>query len=199
MARRKRLLIGLGNPGDTYVGTRHNVGFAVIDRLAEQWAVSLRKDGRAKALTGEGRWGGFPVILAKPQTWMNRSGQSVRRLQRRYGLANSEFMVIVDDIHLPVGRLRVRPGGSAGGHNGLQDIIDSLEADDFPRLRIGVGSEFSRGDQSSYVLSPFTPLELEELSGGINQACAAAKSFVTDGLPATMNRFNRRNPSDEQS
>ena len=197
MARSKRLLIGLGNPGQIYRGTRHNVGFAVVDRLADQLAVSLHDDGRATALTGEGKWRGFPVILAKPQTWMNCSGESVHRLQRRFGLQNNHLMVIVDDIHLPVGRLRLRPGGSAGGHNGLQNVIDSLGTNEFPRMRIGVGDEFCQGRQASHVLSPFSAQELEHLTGVMKRACAAAKTFVSDGLPSTMNKFNRRHAADE--
>ena len=124
---------------------------------------------------------------------MNRSGQAVRHLQRRYGLENRELMVVVDDIYLPVGTLRLRSSGGAGGHNGLQDIIDSLGTNEFPRMRIGVGDAFDRGGQASYVLSPYTPVELEQLMVVLERACNAAKTFVTDGLVTTMNRFNRRN------
>ena len=199
MARSKRLLVGLGNPGDTYEDTRHNVGFAVVDRLAEQWAVTLRKDVRTVALAGEHRWRGCPIVLAKPLSWMNRSGQAVRKLQHRYGLESRECMIIMDDINLPIGRLRLRPGGGAGGHNGLQDIIDSLGTDAFPRMRIGVGNKFSRGQQARYVLSPFTPEELEQVTVVLGLACDASKMFVSEGLTTAMNRFNRYNSAVDTS
>ncbi len=191
MAGSKRLLIGLGNPGETYAATRHNVGFAVVDALAERARTAFKKDGRADALLAEGRLRGRPVVLVKPQTYMNRSGSAVRHLMRRYGFGPAEILVIVDDINLTLGKIRLRERGSAGGHNGVQDIIDSLGTDAFPRLRIGVGSDFDRGRQSDYVLSPFTAEEQPIIDEALTRARDAAVTFVTDGIVTAMNRFNR--------
>ena len=195
MPRSKRLVVGLGNPGPQYAATRHNVGFTVIEELAAQCRVELRLRGRAMARMGKGKWRGFPFVLSQPQTWMNLSGQSVQCLKRKLGLPPSELIVIVDDIHLPVGSLRLRPSGGAGGHNGLQSIIDALGTSDFPRLRIGVGNQFSRGDQSSHVLSEFSPEESDQLQPVLKQACEAVKTFIAEGLTVAMNRHNRRRPS----
>ena len=191
MAGSKRLLIGLGNPGAAYEATRHNVGFAVAEALAVQARTSFKHDGRADALIAEGRVRGRPVILAKPLTYMNRSGLTVKHLRRRFGLEPTELLVIVDDINLELGKLRLRERGSAGGHNGVQDIIDRLGTDAFPRLRLGVGSDFDRGGQVDYVLSPFTDAEQEVIEATVARARDAAVTFVTDGIVTAMNRFNR--------
>ena len=191
MAGSKRLLIGLGNPGAAYEDTRHNVGFAVAEALAEQARAPFKHDGRADALVAEGRLRGRPVILAKPLTYMNRSGITVKHLLRRFGLEPTELLIIVDDINLKLGKLRLRERGSAGGHNGVQDIIDRLGTDAFPRLRLGVGSDFDRGGQVDYVLSPFTDAEQEAMEAAVVRARDAAVTFVTDGIVTAMNRFNR--------
>ncbi len=191
MAGSKRLLIGLGNPGATYTATRHNVGFAVVDVLAERARAAFKRDGRADALLGEGRLRGRPVILVKPLTYMNRSGSAVKHLMRRFTLDPDEIFVIVDDINLALGKIRLRERGSAGGHNGVQDVIDSLGTDAFPRLRIGVGSDFARGGQVDYVLSPFTAEEQPVIEAALSRARDAAVTFVTDGIVTAMNRFNR--------
>ena len=191
MAQSKRLVIGLGNPGSQYEKTRHNVGFTVVEQLAAQCRVDLKMSGRAQARTGQGRWRGYPFVLAQPQTWMNLSGQAVRYLQNKLGLSPNELIVIVDDIYLPLGTLRLRGKGGSGGHNGLQDIIDSLGTQAFPRLRIGVGDSFNRGNQARHVLSTFTPEEIELLQPVMKRACGAVKSFVADGLSVAMNRYNR--------
>lgn len=190
MAKADRLLVGLGNPGAEYEGTRHNVGFAVIDALAERGRIALRYDGRADAYLGEGRLRGRPVMLVKPQTYMNRSGDAVQHLAKRWGVGPEAIFVIYDDINLPLGTLRLRERGSAGGHNGIQDIIDQLGTDAFPRLRIGIGSAFERGQQANYVLSPFGAAEQEQAADAIRRARDAAGTFVTDGLTTAMNRFN---------
>lgn len=190
MARGKRLIIGLGNPGAEYDGTRHNIGFAVVDRLAEQARAPAFALEKGNALVTWGRLRGNPVGLAKPQTYMNRSGSAVRALVGRYGLTPQDVLVVVDDISLPVGRLRLRPGGSAGGHNGLQDVIDALGTDAYTRLRFGIGSDFARGRQADYVLSPFAPDEQEAVEEGLARAAEAALTFVREGLATAMNRFN---------
>lgn len=190
MAGRNRLIVGLGNPGAEYEATRHNVGFVVVDALAEKARVTLAYDGRADALMGEGRVRGRPLVLAKPQTYMNRSGSSVKHLLRRYGLQPADLLVLVDDINLPLGKLRLRERGSSGGHNGVDDIIDALGTDDFPRLRLGIGSTFDRGGQVDFVLSPFEPDERPVIETSIQRARDAAIAYVTDGIVTAMNRFN---------
>ncbi len=185
----KRLIVGLGNPGPEYAATRHNVGFMVADRVAERARIDVRK-GRDEALSGWGRWRGHELGVAKPQTWMNRSGLSVEAMVRRWRLDLADLLVVVDDIHLPLGTLRIRPGGGAGGHNGLEDISDWLDTGDFPRLRIGIGGEFDRGGQSDYVLSAFEPSETETLRGVMDRAVDACLTYAVDGLQVAMNRFN---------
>ena len=191
MAASKRLIIGLGNPGEEYENTRHNVGFDVVDLLAEKTRASLSLD-RGPSVFGWGRWRGRPMGLAKPLTYMNRSGQAVRGLMRRYGVELKNVLVIVDDLNLEPGRMRIRQKGSAGGHNGVQDIIDRLGSDDFPRLRIGIGRDFSRGRQADYVLTPFSASEAPLVEATLNEARDAALTFITDGIVTAMNRFNRK-------
>ena len=190
MPRSKRLIIGLGNPGPEYERTRHNIGFQVADALAEKARITFTRE-RGDVLLGWGRMKGFPFGVAKPQTFMNRSGRAVQTLVQRYGLATQEMLVVVDDINLAPGTLRIRPNGSAGGHNGLQDIIDTLSTDDFPRLRFGVGSDFPRGRQAEYVLSPFSEEERPVVEEALQRARDAAITFVSDGIVTAMNRFNK--------
>lgn len=190
MAGSKRLLFGLGNPGAAYEGTRHNVGFAVVEAVAARARVAFTHDGRADALVGTGRVRGRPVVLVKPLTYMNRSGSTVRRLMRRFGIEAAEILLIVDDLNLTLGKLRLRERGSAGGHNGVQDVIDRLGTDAFPRLRVGVGSAFARGQQVDYVLAPFTDEEQPIIDEAVVRARDAALTFVIDGLVTAMNRFN---------
>lgn len=191
MAGSKRLLIGLGNPGADYEGTRHNVGFAVVEALAERARAVFKHDGRADAFVASGRLRGRPVVLVKPLTYMNRSGSTVKHLMRRLGVEPTDILIIVDDINLTLGKLRLRERGSAGGHNGVQDVIDRLDTDAFPRLRIGVGSAFAQGRQVDYVLSPFTEEEQPVIDEAVVRARDAAVTFVVDGIVTAMNRFNR--------
>ncbi len=195
MANKHRVILGLGNPGDAYEGTRHNVGYKVIDQVAERCNIKLKPDTRTNSLAGSGKWRGYPFTVAKPQTWMNRSGESARSFQRRMQLGGSEFMVVLDDIYLPVGTLRLRQRGSAGGHNGMQNIIDALGYDNIPRLRIGIGEEFDRGDQSEYVLSPFSSEENILMNRTFENARDAVLMFVAEGIVSAMNCFNRRSKS----
>lgn len=190
MAKNARLIVGLGNPGSEYEDTRHNIGFAIVDAIAEKARITFKYDGRADAFVGEGRVRGGPVLLAKPLTYMNRSGDAVKRLAKRYQFVSRELFVIVDDINLVTGKLRLRQRGSAGGHNGVQDIIDCLGTDDFPRLRIGIGNDFPRGRQADYVLSPFSVDELPVIEEAVQRGRDAAITFVTDGIVTAMNRFN---------
>ncbi|HUF08137.1 MAG TPA: aminoacyl-tRNA hydrolase [Rhodothermales bacterium] len=190
MPKSKRLIIGLGNPGPEYERTRHNIGFQVADAVAEKARITFTRE-RGDVLLGWGRMRGYPFGVAKPQTFMNRSGRAVYTLVQRYGLETQEMLVVVDDINLPPGTIRIRPNGSAGGHNGLQDIIDSLSTADFPRLRFGIGSNFSRGRQADYVLSPFSEEEQPVVEEARLRARDAALTFVSDGVVTTMNRFNK--------
>lgn len=189
MATSKRLIIGLGNPGAQYEKTRHNVGFEVADAVADKARITLEHE-KGDVLLGWGRIRRYPIGVAKPLTYMNRSGTAVRTLLGRNSLQPQEILVVVDDINLPVGKLRLRQGGSAGGHNGLQDITDKLGRDDFPRLRFGVGSDFSRGRQADYVLSPFPVEDRPVVDEAVLRARDAAITFVTDGIVTAMNRHN---------
>jgi peptidyl-tRNA hydrolase, PTH1 family len=189
MAGSKRLIVGLGNPGSKYAGTRHNVGFDAIDALASRLKLDLREKG--ESLIGWGKWRGRPVGLLKPQTFMNRSGLAVEKIVRDQKLSPEDIFVIVDDINLPVGKCRIRSKGGDGGHNGIEDIIDWLDDDSFPRCRIGIGSNFDRGQQANYVLSVIPEDEKDLVQEAVKQAADAALSFVTDGIVQTMNRHSR--------
>lgn len=189
MAQARCLIVGLGNPGPAYEGTRHNIGFAVVDALAARAGVALLRE-KGDVLVGWGRHRGCGFGLAQPQTYMNRSGSAVLALVRRYGLSAAELLVVVDDLNLEPGRLRLRAGGSAGGHNGVQDVIDSLGTDAFPRLRIGIGSAFPRGGQVDYVLAPFAEAERPVIDAAVEQACEAALLFACEGTVTAMNRHN---------
>jgi len=192
------LVVGLGNPGDRYVGTRHNVGWEVLDALVRRLAADPARPQRidrldCRALTGRVRIGEAPVLLAKPQTYMNLSGESVKGLLVKNAVPRERMLVVSDDVALPVGRLRIRPSGSSGGQKGLQNVIDCLGTDDFPRLRIGIaGDHFRPGeDKADYVLERFSKAERSALAPVIDTACEAIETFVAEGIDAAMNRFNR--------
>jgi len=189
--RPARLVVGLGNPGPDYADTRHNVGFRVIDRLAEATGIAVEAEA-ARSLVGEGVWRGHPLALAKPMTFMNRSGQAVLALMKRYDLEPDDVLVVYDDLALPVGAIRLRAKGGAGGHNGVQDLIHRLNSTEFPRLRVGVGDSFPRGGQVQYVLSPFEEEERPAVEEAVAAAAEAALTFVRDGLTVAMNQHNRR-------
>jgi PTH1 family peptidyl-tRNA hydrolase len=206
MAGSKRLIVGLGNPSSEYDGSRHNIGFVVVDRIAEKTKAAFDESGmiqkaldRMKSaglyMTASGRYRGRPVTLAKPLTFMNRSGEAVLRLKTRFGLDDQDILVVVDDIYLDLGILRLKSRGGSGGHNGLQDIIDRLGSDNFPRMRIGVGSTFSRGQQARFVLAPFEDDERILADETVGMACEAALTFVTEGIVTAMNRYNKRSKS----
>jgi peptidyl-tRNA hydrolase, PTH1 family len=160
----------------------------IVDALAKRARIEVTRK-RDQSVFGWGKWRGQELGLAKPDTFMNRSGLAVEALQRRYKLELSDILVVVDDIHLPMGTVRIRPKGGSGGHNGLQDIIDWLDSGDFARVRIGVGKEFVEGRQSDYVLSPFDEEEQEVLEGVIKKAVNASLNFVTDGIELAMRRL----------
>ena len=185
------LIVGLGNPGPQYMDTRHNVGFLVVDRLAERLGARLDTEASG-SLVGIGRWRGRQLELAQPQTYMNRSGGAVEGLLRRAGLDASQMLLVYDDLALPVGQIRLRGKGSAGGHNGVQDVIDALGSTEFPRLRVGVGDRFERGRQVDYVLSPFDADEHDIVNDALDRAVEAALAVAYDGLVAAMNVHNRK-------
>lgn len=191
MASTKRLVVGLGNPGPEYELTRHNIGFMALDALADQAKASFAMD-RGPALFGEGRVRGRPINLLKPLAYMNRSGGVVRQYISRLGVSLENLIVVYDDINLDLGIVRLRQKGSAGGHNGIQDIIDSLGTDNFSRIRVGIGRDFNPGHQVDYVLSAFRADEQIRVEDAILRAKNAATVFVCEGMVKAMNRFNRK-------
>jgi len=189
-----KAIVGLGNPGHTYHGTRHNVGFAVIQALAERHRVQIAHrllspgDERPAAVYGEYEAGdGSTVRLVMPLTMMNESGEALRALS----VPVQHVLIVCDDVNLPLGTLRLRPQGSAGGHHGLQSCLDALGTDDVPRLRVGVGAEPLPRDLEDFVLSAFTSAERPAMARAVEQAQDACEAWVTEGLEAAMTRFNR--------
>ncbi|MCB9069357.1 MAG: aminoacyl-tRNA hydrolase [Calditrichia bacterium] len=187
------VIIGLGNPGEKYEKTRHNVGFLVVDHINSRFNGSFSK-GRGPYLQSKISLDSTPVLLVKPTTYMNLSGQAVRHIIEYYktDLAN-EILVVVDDFHLPFGSIRIKPNGSAGGQNGLKSIIQVTSSNQFHRLRFGIGSKHSilSGDMSGFVLSAFNRSERDHLAEMVEWAADATVSFVTSGPEATMNKYNR--------
>ena len=186
-----KVIAGLGNPGYEYHLTPHNLGFMAVDSLAEEWGVTLTHY-EAQALTASARVDGIEVLLAKPQTYMNLSGMAVARLIAKYGLEVGDLIVLVDDADLPLGSLRIRPRGSAGGHRGLKSIIGALDSGDFVRVRMGVSPEQPIADRVSYLLGRFRDTDLETVAEMLKQACEAVQVILREGSQAAMNRFNRR-------
>jgi peptidyl-tRNA hydrolase, PTH1 family len=183
------LIVGLGNPGSRYAATRHNVGFQVIDQVSKTFCITLSKV-KSKAIVGEGKRDDKKVILAKPQTFMNLSGQAVSALARFYRVPVENLVVIHDDLDLPLGTLRIRPGGGAGGQKGVQSIIEQLGTPEFARIRFGIGRPPGRMDPKDYVLENFLPKEKELAEFTILTARDAVISFIDAGLDNTMNRYN---------
>lgn len=186
------VIIGLGNPGKKYEKTRHNVGFRVIDQLAKDWGVSVKKV-QFQALVGETFQGGEKVILVKPQTYMNESGRAVIELQRYYQVPPENLIVIYDDIDFEVGVLKVRKRGSAGSHNGMKSVIFQLQTDLFPRVRIGIGKQPSYMDLANYVLSGFTAKEEKTLDEVLGAACKAVETIIEKDVEQSMNQTNHLN------
>jgi PTH1 family peptidyl-tRNA hydrolase len=184
-----KLIVGLGNPGRAYAGTRHNVGFDVVDLLAERHRLSW-ESGPAEALMA--RWRAASAIVAKPLTFMNLSGQAVGDLLRFYKIDLPDLFVVVDDTNLELGRLRARATGSAGGHNGLKSLIELLGTENFARLRVGVGRGDARRDLADHVLTKFDPQERPDVVEAVGRAADAAELFVAEGIGPVMNRFNRK-------
>ncbi len=183
------LLIGLGNPGREYRETRHNIGFMVIDRLAADIGCKLTKV-QAKAIIGIGKIQDYKVFLAKPQTYMNLSGQAVSALMHFYKVDISRLIVINDDADLPFGQIRMKPGGGSAGQRGLGSIIEKLGSQDFARLRMGIGRPPGQMDAKDFVLQTFSKADQEFLVEFVKRGADAAKSFVIEGIDNAMNKFN---------
>lgn len=184
----KKLIIGLGNPGRQYAKNRHNIGFMVVDKFAQKYEIGVSRK-KHKAYFGTGRVGGRTVILAKPQTYMNHSGDSVGRLSDFYDIHPADILVIYDEIDLPIGTLRIREKGGSGGHNGMKSVISRM-GQDFPRLRLGVDRPPGRMDPSTYVLRDFSDDELLIVDEMIAKALVAMEMIFSDGLDLAMTHFN---------
>lgn len=186
----KYLIVGLGNPGAKYAGTRHNIGFDVLDVLAQKknavWNVERYGDVATIKLKGR------PVILLKPSTFMNLSGKAVRYWQEKENIAVNHTLIVVDDVSLPLGLLRMKKKGSDAGHNGISHIIEILQTNQFPRLRVGVGNDFAKGYQVEYVLGRWEKAEIETLRPKVDKAVQMCISFVMIGIERTMNEFNEK-------
>ncbi len=196
MAADKWLIVGLGNPGPVYSHNRHNVGYWCLNRLARLHSVPLK--ARRLAAYGEGSIGGTPVLLAKPRTFVNRSGSAAAALLRNFKIERGNMLVVCDDLDLPAGKLRLRPGGGHGGQKGLRSIIAAVGSGDFPRLRIGIGRPLVDGQPSwepdtvaDYVLSDPTPEEAEAMQAAVIQGTEAVEAVLGEGLDSAMNRYNR--------
>ena len=190
-----KLVVGLGNPGRPYAGTRHNVGFDVVDTLAERHRLDWES---APANAVLAKWRAASVLLAKPLTFMNLSGPAIGDLLRFYKVEFPDLFVVVDDVNLELGRLRARPSGSAGGHNGLKSIIAAFGSEDFARLRVGVGRGDDRRDLADHVLAKFDPEERTIVAEAVGRAADATELFIAEGIGPVMNRFNRKEDAEEK-
>jgi PTH1 family peptidyl-tRNA hydrolase len=188
--RPSRLVVGLGNPGRRYANTYHNAGFLAVERLAREYGIRLREEG--EALVGTGDAEGAVVLLAMPLTYMNRCGLAVAPLVRGYGLTPEDVVAVHDELDLPLGAVRLKRGGGAGGHNGLRSLAEFLGSPDFLRIRVGIGRPPAGTDGADYVLSPVLPPNRGPFEGGVEDAAAAAGQILRDGFDRAMNRWNTK-------
>lgn len=184
-------IVGLGNPGRQYEETKHNVGFRVIDKLAEKYDIEVNKF-KNKALVGDGTMKGKRVLLVKPQTYMNLSGESVREIVNFYKIPQERFVVIFDDTSLPCGSVRIREKGSHGGHNGIRNIIDQMGTDEFNRIKVGIGEKPSAWDLADYVLAKFNPDDLPLMEEGMDKAVQGVELMLSRGIKEAANRVNQK-------
>ncbi|HYH10511.1 MAG TPA: aminoacyl-tRNA hydrolase [Thermoanaerobaculia bacterium] len=184
-----RLIVGLGNPGPEYEKTRHNVGWQVVDAFAKKFRIDVTRHEK-NALTGTGRVAGGSVMVAKPLTYMNLSGDAVRLLLNAYVESPQDLIVVYDDIDLPTGKLRIRANGSSGTHNGMRSIISTIQTENFPRLRVGIGQQ-SEGRLRDYVLDEFAPDEMPVIDRAVERSVDALLMFVRGDLKRAMNQFNK--------
>jgi len=184
-----RVIVGLGNPGHEYANTRHNVGFWVIDRLSDAWRIPLLKE-KWKAIVGEGWIHNEKVLLVKPQTYMNLSGEAVRKICNFFQLELTQLLVIYDDLDLPVGKIRLRVKGSSGGHNGMKSIIEHLHSKHIQRIKIGIGRPKETSMVTEYVLSPFAENERAIIEEAVEQSAQAVEAWLQYGFQYAMNQYN---------
>ena len=184
-------IVGLGNPGRQYEETKHNVGFHVIDKLAKKYDIEVNKF-KNKAFVGDGTIKGKRVLLVKPQTYMNLSGESVREIVNFYKIPQERFVVIFDDTSLPCGSVRIREKGSNGGHNGIRNIIDQMGTDEFNRIKVGIGEKPSGWDLADYVLAKFNPDDLPMMEQGMDKAVQGVELMLSRGIKEAANRVNQK-------
>jgi len=192
-----KLIVGLGNPGKAYAHNRHNIGFRCLNHLAKLHSIPVKKH-QCQSQVGTGKISGIEVLLAKPKTFVNLSGEAVGRLMRKYSIRVNDLIVIYDDLDLPLGKLRLRPGGSAGGHKGINSIISALGSEDFPRIKVGIGRPTTEDGTAitdedaivGYVLSGFAPQEEAAIKPAIAAVAEAIHCVLTEGVVAAMNKFN---------
>jgi PTH1 family peptidyl-tRNA hydrolase len=193
-----RLIVGLGNPDPEYQWTPHNLGFMAVDELANRAAIRVERP-EGKALVGRGKLAGEEILLAKPQTYMNLSGISVRELLAKYELDITDLLVMWDEVQLPLGTIRIHPDGSAGSHNGAQSVINALGTQEFARLRLGCGPDHPLNSRREHVLRPMRKAELEVAAEMIDEAGNAVETILQEGIDAAMNKFNRRKPTEGEA
>ncbi len=193
-----RLIVGLGNPDPEYQWTPHNLGFMAVDELANRAAIRVERP-EGKALVGRGKLAGEEILLAKPQTYMNLSGISVRELLAKYELDITDLLVMWDEVQLPLGTIRIHPDGSAGSHNGAQSVINALGTQEFARLRLGCGPDHPLNSRREHVLRPMRKAELEAAAEMIDEAGNAVETILQEGIDAAMNKFNRRKPTEGEA
>ncbi len=184
------MIVGLGNPGLPYRCNRHNLGFRCVDLMARKWGI-LASERRAKVVLGRGHRAGQEIVLAKPRTFMNNSGEGVAYLLTRFAARPEDLIVVYDDMELPLGRLRIRSSGSDGGHKGMRSIITTVETNVFPRVRLGIGTPPWEQDPVDYVLGRFSDEEAPVVAGALKTAVAAVDCLLEKGIDEAMNRFNR--------
>ena len=184
-----RVIVGLGNPGPRYRDTRHNIGFRCVDLMSQRWDIRL-SERRAKAVLGRGRHSDQDIVLAKPRTFMNNSGEGIAYLMARFGIRPSDLIIIYDEMALPVGKMRLRPAGSDAGHNGVRSIIGALGTVDFPRIRVGIGRPGQTGRQVAHVIGGFSDDEAPVIAEIVQQAADATECLLVEGIDRAMSKFN---------
>ncbi|MFI5093071.1 MAG: aminoacyl-tRNA hydrolase [Candidatus Acidiferrum sp.] len=192
-----RLIVGLGNPDPEYQWTPHNLGFMAVDELANRGSIRVERP-EGKALVGRGKLAGEDVVLAKPQTYMNLSGISVRELLQKYELGPADLLVMWDEVQLPFGTIRIDRKGSGGSHNGANSVINAVGTQDFPRLRLGCGPDHPLSSRKEFVLRPMKRTELEVAADMVGEAGDAVEMLLAQGIDAAMNKFNRRKPPEAE-
>jgi PTH1 family peptidyl-tRNA hydrolase len=192
-----RLIVGLGNPDPEYQWTPHNLGFMAVDELANRSGIRVERP-EGKALVGRGKVAGEEALLAKPQTYMNLSGISVRELLEKYELDLDDLLVLWDEVQLPLGTIRIHPDGSAGSHNGAKSVISAVGTQEFARVRLGCGPDHPLSSRKEHVLRPMKKAELEVAAEMIGEAGDAVEMILTKGIDAAMNKYNRRKPEDSE-